>query len=187
MVLRRQLLRSANLVFIIRRVDCDLIVDSSDPRRVGSRPLRDVSLQPRADMSGQRHDVAGRMSLQMTRIQIRVAVQGLDNPLADVPRGGHRSEANPVDDATHAADVSHRLLRILALEFPHNFASQRDVAMMNRRLHVVGHRAAQLERADDISSDIGVGPTDLGRTSMSLATARTPRTRLAARSAASLP
>ena len=63
-------------------------------------------------MSGQRHDIAGGMSRHVTCIEIGIAMQGLDNAMANVTRGRHRRQADSVDDATHATDVSNGLLRV---------------------------------------------------------------------------
>src|SRR5678816_2332 len=112
-------------------------------------------------MACQRHDVARRMRGYVTRVEVGSAMECVEDSTANVACGNPWCQPDPVDDVAHAADVTDRLLRIATLEFPHRFASQRDVTMVNRRLHVVGHCAAQLERSRDVMGDVGVGPFEL--------------------------
>ena len=96
-----------------------------------------------ADAVSRRRSVADG-DVDVTGIEIRVAMQGLDDATADITLSCSWRYLNVILNAAHAADMAHDLLGPRALDQPLDLACEGHVAIVYRRLDTLGNTRAEL-------------------------------------------
>ena len=137
--------------------------------------------------TGEQGDASGDVDGHVPRVEIRIPVECLDDAVPDVPCRRPRSDLDVIEDPPDAFDMTDRFFGTPCLIEPAGPAGQSEMSVVHGDLDGFRNGPAQLEGAHGIAGNVGVGASDFSRTWRSFATPFTPRTRLAARSAASFP
>src|SRR4029453_15533817 len=97
-----------DLVFARRSpgFDDDAVVDDANAWCICRRTLRSVALEPRADRAGQRGAITGNGHADVTRIDVGISMQGLDDAVPDIALDRTWCDGNAVHDVVHSADVA---------------------------------------------------------------------------------
>jgi hypothetical protein len=71
-----------------------------------------------------------------------------------------RLDRQGVGDALHTSEIAHGTLRCVALELPVHLSFQRDPAILDLRLHIVGDLDVPRQCVHDLMRDLGIGTAE---------------------------
>jgi len=146
----------------LRRLDDHPVVDAPYPWGAACCPFGGVTLRPGPYRAGQDDGiVVADCDVDMTGIEVRITVQCLDDAPANITLGRLWRHFDVILDAAHAADVSHHVLRALALDQPLDLAREADVAIVNHCLDTLWNAWVELQRPHRIGRDVSIRSIDL--------------------------
>ena len=120
-----------------------------------------IALQPCAYGAAQRRDRSRYGDRNMAGIEVGIAVQRLDDPVAHVTLGGVGPDVDVIAHTVDALDMPDRFFGPLLLHDPVHHAGECDVAVVHGRLHALRHAAVQRKGTRGIPGNVLVSPPKL--------------------------